>query len=55
MLCILCRNHSIHTLIELPELSGDIDPNADCATRTTLTISFLKWNQEMTGGLPPDE
>ena len=43
------------TFIELPQLSENLNATADSATGATLTVSFLKWNQEMTGGLPPTE
>ena len=40
---------------ELPELRADIDGKVDSATGTTLTVSFLKWTQQDTGGLPPEQ
>ena len=41
--------------VELPELRADIDGKVDSATGTTVTVSFLKWTQQDTGGLPPEQ
>ena len=55
ILLIITMFFTVTVYIEQPQLSNGTDFRVEATTATTITVSFIKWDQTMIGGLAPDE